>query len=424
MANKEHLSILKKGVEAWNAWRAKNIYVYADLNEADLNGIDLSGVDLRIAHLRRANLFRANLRRADLSGADLSDANLREADLSGANLTKANLNGASLSGAFAREANLTQASLLAVNLRNVNLTNANLTESNLMVANLGGSDLSKASLSKAILTKARLSGINLYRADLSSARLSRANLTKANLVEAKFIGADLTGANVAESKAGNTVFANTDLSKIVGLDSVEHLGPSHVSTDTFTVSEGKLPEVFLRGCGLSDVDIEYAKLSNPSLGKEEIYKILQKIQGLRDAQALQITHLFICYSHLDRAFVDKMEKELNKKGIRFWRDLRDGKAVGKERKADRPIRHNSTILLVLSRHSLGSAWVEYELHAAKELKREMEREILFPVALDDSWKERINEHNILDFSGWMNTSQFDSAFRNLLDQMELFSKGE
>ena len=74
MANAGQLSILKQGVEVWNGWRAKNIYVYADLNGADLNGMDLGEADLRIAHFRRANLYRANLSGADLSGADLSDA--------------------------------------------------------------------------------------------------------------------------------------------------------------------------------------------------------------------------------------------------------------------------------------------------------------------------------------------------------------
>ena len=36
--------------------------------------------------------------------------------------------------------------------------------------------------------------------------------------------------------------------------------------------------------------------------------------------------LFISYSHTDGAFVEKLESSLNKKGIRYWRDIHDMKA--------------------------------------------------------------------------------------------------
>src|SRR6516164_4909358 len=59
MANEEHVAILKKGVDAWNAWRDKNPDIRPDLSEA--------------------NLSDAELAEADLSRADLSDAHLSEA---------------------------------------------------------------------------------------------------------------------------------------------------------------------------------------------------------------------------------------------------------------------------------------------------------------------------------------------------------
>jgi hypothetical protein len=40
MANPEHLSILKQGVEAWNEWRRAN-YIKPDLSRADLRDANL-----------------------------------------------------------------------------------------------------------------------------------------------------------------------------------------------------------------------------------------------------------------------------------------------------------------------------------------------------------------------------------------------
>ena len=76
MPNPKHLAHLKRGVAAWNEWRAAN-------SESDLD-------------LREMNLPRANLDGANLSGANLATANLRGARLNGAILIEANLNGADL----------------------------------------------------------------------------------------------------------------------------------------------------------------------------------------------------------------------------------------------------------------------------------------------------------------------------------------
>jgi len=58
----EHLEILKRGVEAWNAWRAENPDVEPELG----------GADLRDAALAGANLVNAHLGGADLAGTILA----------------------------------------------------------------------------------------------------------------------------------------------------------------------------------------------------------------------------------------------------------------------------------------------------------------------------------------------------------------
>jgi len=43
-----------------------------------------------------------------------------------------------------------------------------------------------------------------------------------------------------------------DLSQVHGLESVYQRGPSTVGVDTLFRSNGKIPEVFLRGCGVPE----------------------------------------------------------------------------------------------------------------------------------------------------------------------------
>jgi hypothetical protein len=79
MANDEHVAMLKKGVDAWNAWRNQNPDIRPDLAGASLSEANLSGVDSTKHDLRGA--VGANLSDAILSGADLTKADLRGADL-------------------------------------------------------------------------------------------------------------------------------------------------------------------------------------------------------------------------------------------------------------------------------------------------------------------------------------------------------
>ena len=174
------------------------------------------------------------------------------------------------------------------------------------------------------------------------------------------------------------------------------------------------------------------KIYNPDLNNEARNKILYKIYDLTAQQALQISPLFISYSHGDGAFVDKLESKLNEKGIRFWRDTHEMRAGRIETQIDRAISQNRTVLLILSEHSLSSDWVEHEVRMARSLEKEMARDVLCPVALGDSWKEskwpkrvmeQIMEYNILDFSEWEDDSKFEGMFRKLIDGLELFYKG-
>ncbi|HBE52948.1 MAG TPA: hypothetical protein DDW76_30360, partial [Cyanobacteria bacterium UBA11369] len=56
MANKEHLVLLKQGVETWNQWRETHPEIKPDLRIADLRGLYLKGVNLSKVNLSQTNL--------------------------------------------------------------------------------------------------------------------------------------------------------------------------------------------------------------------------------------------------------------------------------------------------------------------------------------------------------------------------------
>jgi uncharacterized protein YjbI with pentapeptide repeats len=321
---------------------------------------------------------------------------------------------------------LSEADLVDADLNHVNLVNAYLID-----ADLSGADISQADLSRSNLNRAYLNETNLNDSNLSEADLSGANLGGSGLLDANLNRTNLNGVNFSTSIFGNTLITKIDLRKTQGLESITHYFPSSLSTDTIEISKGEISEVFLRGCGLPDWEIESAKLHNPDLTNEEVVKIQYRIYDLRATQSIQIAPLFISYSHADSAFVDTLEKELNKKGIRFWRDIHNMTAGRMEAQIDRAIRQNPTVLLILSKNSMNSDWVQHEVRKARDLEKELGRDALCPIALDDGWKssrwpqrvmEQVMEYNILDFSKWEDEAAFQEKFAKLLSGLDLFYK--
>jgi len=454
MADEAQLELIRQGVEVWNRWRRDNPQVVPNLGEADLVETNLSLADLSGSYLRGAVLSGANLRGAYLRGADMSWADLRSTDLNradlikanliGADFSQANLCGADLSRADLIEADLSQAYLSRSYLRRVHLLRADLNKANLSGADLSradlrGADLNGTDFNQAQLTGADLTGANLRRANLNSASLIGANfvvadLTKADFREASLYGAilsrvNLEGVDLSRARIGLTTFASTDLSVVKGLESVTHDSPSTIGADTLLLSHGQIPKAFLRGCGLSDWQIEASGLHQPDLTNEELGNILYKIHDLRVHQPIQINPLFISYTHRDGDFVNELERHLVNDGIRFWRDVHHSTAGRLERQVDRAIRLNPTVLLVLSENSVRSDWVQHEARLARELEKDLRRDVLCPIALDGSWEdcgwperllEQIKEYKILDFSNWQDRTHFTRVYKSLVEGLDLF----
>ena len=375
MANQEHLEILKQGVDAWNQWRR------AQERKPDLSKANLTG----------AKLFGANLWKADVSNANFSGANLSYADLQGASFTATDLSHADLG--FAR--------LIGGDFAKADLHNAKLFNTNLKGANLSQADLTEADLTEADLTDA-----NLSLAILCNTFFHNANLS----------GANLDGADFRDAAALSTIFGNCDLRKAKGLDFVRHLGPSSIGIDTIYTSAGRIPESFLRGCGVPEGFIT------------EMHSLVGAVDGI------QFYSCFISYSSKDEDFAKRLHGKMRDAHLRVWfapEDIRGGKKLHEQ--IETAIRIYDKLLVVLSEASLQSEWVMTELRKARKAERQSGKRKLFPVRLvdfetlrdwecfdADSGKDlavELREYFIPDFSNWKDHDQFEPAFSRLLKDL-------
>ncbi len=416
MANPEHREILKQGVEQWNKWREEHPEVRPVLREVLLSRADLSG----------ANLYKADLHEANLSGTNLHGTDLREADLGRSYLRKANLELAHLSGASLVNANLSGANVVKADLSGANLSRADLSWTDLSWTDLGGADLS---------------GANLWHADLTRADLSTANLRAAGLGGASLTRANLSGANLSGAQAVETSFADVNLSVANGLETVEHVGPSTIGIDTIYKSHGKIPEAFLRGCGLQDWEIELVKLYQPDLVAADLTTILYRVSELRSRAPVRYSSCFISYSTHDQEFAERLHADLQAKGVRCWfapHDVKGGRKLHEQ--IDEAIRLHDRLLLILSEHSMSSEWVNTEIAKARKREVKEAKRVLFPVRLvgfetlrdwecfdgdtgKDSARE-IREYFIPDFSNWKDHDSYRTAFERLVKDLKAVASSQ
>lgn len=364
MAQQEHLDLIKQGVEAWNNWRNKHPRTVPDL---------------RGAHLSRVNLGGTYFSDNELN----SDINENEARV----VISYNLNKANLSNAY---------------LRHADLSDADFDKAKLHKAKIAMADLSGADLSNADLSEAELQYTNLYRAILVET-----DFTKANLVGAQFTGNELTGANFSYAIIGDTHFSSVDLRQVKGLETARHTSPSYLSTSTLELSEGCIPEIFLRGAGLSDSFIEYARALTQ--------------------RPIEYYTCFISYSSKDQDFAERLYADLQNHNVRCWYAPEDLK-IGDEFRTciDESIRLHDKLLLVLSQHSVMSHWVKKEVETAFEKEHRHNKSVLFPIMLDDTvmrttqaWAADISRtRHIGDFTHWKEHDAYQKGLQRLLRDLK------
>ena len=304
--------------------------------------------------------------------------------------------------------------LNGVDIQNINLSGANLHNVNLSGANLVRADLSGANFVGANLNNSKLCGANLIIANLTVTNLSYSNLSYANLSYANLSRANMRGVELHYAKLKETVFGNLDLTEVIGLEEINHVGPSTLDHRTIELSR-VLPVNFLRGCGLPDSMIDYL----PSMLNE----------------AISFYSCFISYSHEDKVFAQRLHDQLQGQGIRCWLDdhqILPGDDIYEV--VDQGIKLWDKVLLCASENSLSSWWVDNEIdatfHKEQQLMNQRKEKVLslIPLNLDGhmfsgKWKNgkagQVKSRLAADFTGWeTNNDIFEKAFEKVVKALK------
>ena len=180
---------------------------------------------------------------------------------------------------------------------------------NLIEANLKKATLYYANLRNVNLDDACLNGAGLLGANFTSAYLARTDLRNVWMDSTVFSETQLSGANFEGARIEYVVFSYVDLSQVKGLDTITHIAPSTIGIDTIYLSQGKIPEKFLRDAGVPEELISYL----PSL--------------IGAVQPFQWHSCFISYSTKNEKFAKRLHARMRQAGLRVWfapEDMRGG----------------------------------------------------------------------------------------------------
>lgn len=295
----------------------------------------------------------------------------------------------------------------------LNLSGANLSGAHLSDANLSDAALTRAHLRDANLSGAALTGADLIFANLTRANLTGATLTSAALIAANLTGATLSGADFQSTKFGDTTFADVDLSGGVNLERSEANGPSTVGTDTILKSGGKIPDEFLRSCGV-----------NPLIQRLLVGTNMTRTDAFYDwiDLPIKLDTCFISYSTKDKPFVDRLRGFLNKSGVDYWYAPEHGESGRKlTEQIDRQITLRDRVILVCSAAALNeSDWVQWEIEKTIAEEKRRNKTILFPIMLDDAllnWDHPRAVHIREILAGDFRKATRGKAFENRADRL-------
>jgi hypothetical protein len=213
---------------------------------------------------------------------------------------------------------------------------------------------------------------------------------------------------------------------------VGHLGPSR----TFIVADPARAAIPSDLAGVSFVpfrsDDPVAAAATLAQAAAVIRRTATTLQR-RSERPIEFHSCFISYSWKDKDFASRLFEDLEAVGVSCWLDVRDlvtGEPLAEQ--IDRAIQIHEKVLLLLSKSTLQSRWVELEVQHSIDRERELRKTILFPLALDtkvfapSEWAPLVTlkERYILDFSGWGKEDSYRRSFKRLVRDLAISASVE
>ena len=143
---------------------------------------------------------------------------------------------------------------------------------------------------------------------------------------------------------------------------------------------------------------------------------------------------FISYNRNDKRFATHLYNQLRKQGVLVW--YAEDKMVAGEKideQINRGIKSHDKVILVLSKNSIVSDWVEYEIQYSQRVAIENDMEVLIPVLLvahdsgefqswsvintenpDEDIADLIRSRLLPDFTNWESEASFKKSFDQLM----------
>ena len=248
---------------------------------------------------------------------------------------------------------------------------------------------------------AELNSVSAVGADFSRSRFANA------ILAGSFSDVVLVSTDFSESHWLGVEFVDTDLSVADGLLNATIHTPTVLDHRTLWRS-GPLPQEFYRRCGFPENFVDYL----PSM-----------IQ-----RAINLNSCFISYSAQDDVIARRLYLDLQKYNVRVFFAPKDLKIGAKIRDGlESAIHARDKLLLILSRHSIASQWVEYEVEAALDREKSEGESVLFPITIDDevfrakkSWAATLRrQRHIGDFRGYADARLYNEGLRKLLSDLAI-----
>jgi hypothetical protein len=137
---------------------------------------------------------------------------------------------------------------------------------------------------------------------------------------------------------------------------------------------------------------------------------------------------FISYSAKDDDFAERIYTDLQNKGVRCWfapHDLPIGAKIWDA--IDEAIKLRDKLLLILSKNSIESTWVEDEAQKAFAEERDRKELVLLPVRIDDAvmetpepWARKLrDQRNVGDFRRWKDHDAYKQSFERVVRDLTI-----